>query len=131
MAAEHVLCDEHTEEVHLCDLGVAGNPLTEERIERMLSELRERYDVVVLDTAPILGIAEGRVLAAAADRVLLLTHWKRTSVRAVEATIDMLLEAGAKVTGMALTQVNIKRYASTGDGDVYAYSKKFRGYYTN
>lgn len=107
------------------------NPLTEERIERMLTELRDKYDVVVLDTAPILGIAEGRVLAAAADRVLLLTHWKKTSVRAVEAVIDMLLEAGAKVTGMALTQVNIKRYASTGDGDVYAYSKKFRGYYTN
>lgn len=107
------------------------NPMTEERIERMLTELRDRYDVVVLDTAPILGIADGRVLAAAADRVLLLTHWKKTSVRAVEAVIDMLLEAGAKVTGMALTQVNIKRYASTGDGDVYAYSKKFRGYYTN
>ena len=88
-------------------------------------------EVIVLDTAPILGIAEGRVLAAAADRVLLLTHWKKTSVRAIEAVIDMLLEAGAKVTGMALTQVNIKKYASTGDGDVYAYSKKFRGYYTN
>ncbi|MEM7688749.1 MAG: polysaccharide biosynthesis tyrosine autokinase [Pseudomonadota bacterium] len=107
------------------------NPLTEDRIARMLDELRDRYDVVVLDTAPILGIAEGRVLAAAADRVLLLTHWKKTSMRAVEAVIDMLLESGAKVTGMALTQVNIKRYASTGDGDVYAYSKKFRGYYTN
>ena len=107
------------------------NPLTEDRIDRMLNELREKYDVVVLDTAPILGIAEGRVLAAAADRVLLLTHWKKTSVRAIEAVIDMLLEAGAKVTGMALTQVNIIRYASTGDGDVYAYSKKFRGYYTN
>ena len=107
------------------------NPFTEERIERMLTELREDYEVIVLDTAPILGIAEGRVLAAAADRVLLLTHWKKTSVRAVEAVIDMLLEAGAKVTGMALTQVNIKKYASTGDGDVYAYSKKFRGYYTN
>lgn len=112
-------------------VGSPQNPLTEERIEKMLTELRERYDVVVLDTAPILGIAEGRVLAAAADRVLLLTHWKKTSVRAVEAVIDMLIESGAKVTGMALTQVNIKKYASTGDGDVYAYSKKFRGYYTN
>ena len=107
------------------------NPLTASRIERMLDELRETYDVVVVDTAPILGVAEGRIIATAADRVLLITQWKKTSVRAVEAVVDMLLESGAKITGLALSQVNIRKYASTGDGDVYAYAKKFRGYYSN
>lgn len=109
----------------------ARNPLTSERVEKMLVELRANYDVTIIDTAPILGVAEGRILAAAADRVLLITHWRRTSIRAVEATVDMMLDAGAKITGLAMTQVNIKKYASTGDGDVYAYAKKFRGYYTN
>ncbi len=52
-------------------------------------------------------------------------------MRAVEAAIGMLIDAKAKVTGLALSQVNIKQYASTGDGDVYAYTKKFRGYYQN
>ncbi len=109
----------------------SGNPLTEVKIRDMINELRSRYDVVVVDTAPILAIAEGRVIAAAVDRVLLVTQWKKTSVRAVEAVVDMLLEAGAKITGLALSQVNIKKFASTGDGDVYAYTKKFRGYYVN
>lgn len=109
----------------------SGNPMTEQKIREMITELRNRYDVVVVDTAPILAIAEGRVIAAAVDRVLLVTQWKKTSVRAVEAVIDMLLEAGAKITGLALSQVNIKKFASTGDGDVYAYTKKFRGYYVN
>lgn len=112
-------------------LDAARNPMTIERVNEMLGELRELYDVAIVDTAPILGVAEGRILAMAADRVLLITHWRKTSVRAVEATIDMLLDAGAKITGMALTQVDIRKYASTGDGDVYAYAKKFRGYYTN
>lgn len=109
----------------------AHNPLNEERVKKMYNELREKYDVIIVDTAPILGVAEGRLLATCADRVLLITQWKKTSLRAVEAVVDMLTDAKAKVTGLALTQVNIKKYASTGDGDVYAYTKKFRGYYQN
>lgn len=109
----------------------ARNPLTEARIQKMFAELRDRYDIVIVDTAPILGVAEGRILATAADRVLFVTKWKTTSVRAAEAAIGMLIDAKAKVTGLALSQVNIRKYASTGDGDVYAYTKKFRGYYQN
>lgn len=112
-------------------LADSTNPLTEARVERMFAELRQTYDVIIVDTAPILGVAEGRILATAADRVLVITQWKKTSIRAVEAVADMLIDSGAKITGLALSQVNIRKYASTGDGDVYAYAKKFRGYYTN
>ncbi len=111
--------------------GGAHSPLTIHRIDALYAEMRDRYDVVIIDTAPILGVAEGRILAAAADRVLMITQWKKTSLRAVEAAAEMLLQAKAKITGLALTQVNIRKYASTGDGDVYAYSNKFRGYYQN
>lgn len=107
------------------------NPLREETVEKMLAELRATYEVIIIDTAPVLGVAESRLLATSADRVLVITHWRKTSIRAIEAVVDMLIDSGAKVTGLALSQVNIKKYASTGDGDVYAYAKKFRGYYTN
>ncbi|WP_137680689.1 GumC family protein [Aurantiacibacter suaedae] len=107
------------------------NPLRDHTVEKMLAELRAIYDVVIIDTAPVLGVAESRLLASTADRVLVITHWRKTSIRAIEAVVDMLIDSGAKVTGLALSQVNIKKYASTGDGDVYAYAKKFRGYYTN
>ena len=114
---------------------VRDNPpnvaITEERVEAMLEELREAYDVVIVDTAPVLGVAESRIWTTAADRILLLAQWKKTSVRAVDAASGMLIEAGGKVTGLALTQVNIRKYASTGDGDVYGYTKKFRGYYSD
>lgn len=105
--------------------------ITEKVANKLFEDLRERYEIIIVDTAPLLGVAEGRIIAACVDRVLLVTRWKKTSMRAVEAVIDMLTDAGAKVTGLALSQVNIKQYASTGDGDVYAYTKKFRGYYQN
>lgn len=112
-------------------IGAQPLQLTQERIERMFNELKDRYDAVIVDTAPLLGVAEGRIIASCADRVLVVTHWKKTSARAVEAAVDMLTDAKAKVTGLSLTQVDIRRYASTGEGDVYAYTKKFRGYYQN
>jgi Mrp family chromosome partitioning ATPase len=109
----------------------ARDPLTPNNMMRLLSELRRQFDVVILDTAPVLGVADARAVAASADRVLLISRWAQTSVSAVESTIDILLDAGAKISGMALTQVDISRHASTGQGDSYGYQKKFRGYYTN
>lgn len=104
--------------------------VTQERVERLLDLVRQEYDVAIIDTAPMLGVAESRIWTNCADRILLLAQWKKTSVRAVDAAASMLIEAGGKVTGMAVTQVDIRKYASTGDGDVYGYAKKFRGYYT-
>lgn len=107
------------------------NPLVERNIERMLNELKEQYEVIIIDTAPILGVAESRLLARMADRVLALCEWRKTSVGAIQAVIEVLRNTGATVSGVALTQVDIRKYASTGDGDVYGYTKKFRGYYVD
>ncbi|MDB5690304.1 MAG: protein-tyrosine kinase [Sphingomonas bacterium] len=109
----------------------ARDPLTSEALEAMLAELKQRFKVILFDTAPILGVADTRAVAAQVDRVLLINRWRRTSLRASEAAIDILLDVGAKLSGVALTQVDVTRYASTGHNDVYGYQKKFQGYYVN
>ncbi|MDB5719052.1 MAG: Non-specific protein-tyrosine kinase, partial [Sphingomonas bacterium] len=109
----------------------ALDPLGSESLARMISELRQRFQVIIFDTAPILGVADSRSVAAAVDRVLVITRWRHTSFRAVEAAIDILLDVGARISGLALTQVDITRYASTGHNDASGYQKKFQGYYVN
>ncbi|MBY8829741.1 GumC family protein [Hephaestia mangrovi] len=109
----------------------ARDPLTPSNLVRLLAELRTRFEVIILDTAPVLGVADARAVAASADRVLVVAHWRKTSRAAVEAAIDTLLNAEAKISGVALSQVDIRRYASTGEADAYGYQKKFKGYYTN
>lgn len=111
--------------------GLAQDPLTTENIERLIEDLRRRFQVIVIDTAPLLGLADARIVASAADRVLLINRWKTTSIRAAEAATDILISAGARISGVALTQVDIRSYASTGYTDTYSYHKQFRGYYTN
>ena len=100
-------------------------------IETVLAELKKSFDVVILDTAPVLGIAESRTVAAAADATIMLARWRSTSMKAADAAVEMLLASNARLRGVALTMVDIRRYASTGYQDVYSYHKKFKGYYQN
>ena len=105
--------------------------LAAELIEPFFAKLRARFDYVVIDTAPVLGIADARSVASQADAVILLTRWGQTSLRAADTALDLLLAAQAKVIGVALTMVDIRKYASTGYEDLYGYHKKFKGYYVN
>ena len=51
---------------------------TRERMPRLLRELRKRYDCVVVDGPPLLGITEARLLASLADKVLFVVKWGDT-----------------------------------------------------
>ncbi|KAB7648042.1 AAA family ATPase [Polymorphobacter fuscus] len=97
----------------------------------LLAALRARFEYVVMDTPPVIGLADARIVAAHADTVMLLARWQKTSLRTVDTALDMLIAADAKVAGVALTLVDIRKYASTGHEDIYSYYGKFKGYYTN
>jgi polysaccharide biosynthesis transport protein len=79
----------------------------------------------------VIGLADARVVACHADTVLVLARWRNSSMRTIDTAIDMLIAADAKIAGLALTLVDIRKYASTGHEDVYSYHGKFKGYYTN
>ena len=103
---------------------------SEENVQNLLNELLRTYQFVIIDTAPVLGVADSLIWSKMADRVILLAHWKQTPARAVEAAASMLVSAKAKLAGLALTQVDITKYGSAENTDVYGYAKKFRGYYS-
>ncbi|WCT72531.1 polysaccharide biosynthesis tyrosine autokinase [Sphingomonas naphthae] len=109
----------------------ANDPLTPENLQRLVAELKVKFDLVILDTAPLLGVADARAVASVADAVVMVTRWRKTSRNAAEAAIELLADAGAKVAGMALTMVDIRKYASTGQTDSYGYHKRFSSYYRN
>jgi len=126
------LCiDEHSG-LHVLGIsedGAMGELGAPHLFERLLQSARLEYDVIVIDTAPILGVADARQICSMADSVLLLSRWRETPAKAVEAAIDILEDSGAALAGIALTQVDIRRYASTGESDVFAYTQKFSEYY--
>jgi polysaccharide biosynthesis transport protein len=107
-----------------------GNPitlLTSKRLTAVLREARERYDYVIIDTPPILGLPDVKALSPAADAILFVVQWDRTMRDAAAAAVKQLTDAAAKVCGVVLNQVDMKKHASYtyGDGAQYyhQYSK--------
>lgn len=102
-----------------------SNPETDE----VLRELARQFDYVILDAPPILGVADGRILAAKADRVVHLVQWNKTPLRAAQSAVDILHECGANLAGVLLSRVNVKGQARYGYGDASDYYGYFKNYY--
>jgi len=98
-------------------------------MDRLLVELRARYDIVLLDTAPVIPVSDTRILAPKADVVVFLVQWRRVPRKAVEAAFAMLNSVGADIAGVALTLVDAREQAKYGYGDAGYYYRSYRKYY--
>lgn len=98
-------------------------------VDEVFKQLTETFDYVIMDSPPVLGVADARLLAARADQVLYVVRWSKTPRRAAQSGLDMLSECGANVTGVLLSRVNIKQQSAYGYGDSSDYFQYFRDYY--
>lgn len=97
--------------------------------DALLRELAEQYDYVILDTPPILGVADARILASKVDKVLYVVRWNKTPRRTAQSAIDILNESGADIAGAVLSRVDIKAQARFGFKDQSDYFHEYRNYY--
>jgi Mrp family chromosome partitioning ATPase len=92
-----------------------GNPvdiLGSDAMERLIKEARGAYDLVVLDSAPLLPVNDTRTLARHADASLLAVRWERTPRDAVRNAARVLSEAHAFIPGVVMTRADTKRFHS-------------------
>jgi len=86
-------------------------------LPRLFHELRNSYDCVVIDTPPLLAVAETRLLATLADRVLLTVKWRSTRRDVARDAANLLRDPailGEKCSILVravLTQVDSRKYA--------------------
>lgn len=112
--------------------GPADNPaelICSTAMRNLLKEARGSYDLVFIDSPPVMVGPEAWMLANFVDATILFVRWRWTSRRAVRAASDKLMRTGAKISGVVLTMVDIdrvSRYSAT-DGELY--SKIMRKYY--
>jgi capsular exopolysaccharide synthesis family protein len=77
-----------------------------EDMSRLLADLRGSFDLIVLDCAPVLAVAETRVAVAKADCAVMVTRWQKSPLRAVRSALQQLHDAGANIRGIALNGVD-------------------------
>ena len=94
-----------------------------EKIRAMIDELKQRYDLVLIDSPPVLGISDGSIIARETDYVILVIQHRRypreISLRAKRA----IEEVHGNCVGMVLNAVAVK------SDDSYYYYSNYGNYY--
>jgi polysaccharide biosynthesis transport protein len=75
------------------------------RLAELLDEFGKHYDLVILDSPPLLGFAECLQMATAADGVVIVTRAGETKRRGVSAVVSTLVRLRANLLGVVLNQV--------------------------
>jgi capsular exopolysaccharide synthesis family protein len=99
-------------------------------MQNLVDQLRERFDFVVLDTAPLLAIADSRAIASMADVALVALRWRKTPAPAVQLALDQLSMADARIGGIVMTMVDVKAQRRAGAGDELRYYERYAQYYS-
>lgn len=104
------------------------NLFGEHAMDALMRDLRGRYEHIVLDLPPLLGLADGRFLAILADATIVVVKWNDTSRGAVSSAINFLRTDGSRPVGIMLSMVDP---ASASAGALNYYSNKYSDYYQN
>jgi succinoglycan biosynthesis transport protein ExoP len=80
-----------------------------ERIVDVLDHLRHRYELIIIDSPPLVPLVDGRALAELADRIILALAWDQTPGEVLAHTIDLLAPVHDRILGTVLTRVDLSR----------------------
>ncbi|WP_197018415.1 GumC family protein [Sphingomonas sp. URHD0057] len=103
---------------------VPPNPadlLSTGRIRKIVAEASERFDIVIIDGPPTIGLADAPLLAAAAGNLLFVVESGKTRTRAAIEALNRLEATGTHVLGATLTK-------SSARGGTYGYGSYGYGY---
>jgi len=89
-------------------------------MEKLLGELRDRYDSIVIDSPPMLAVTDASVLGKKTDGVILVVRAERTEKDAINLAIQQLHHVGSRILGVVVNDAKP-------DGPYYAYYRKYYG----
>ncbi len=87
---------------------------TSSQMRRQLMKLAEQYDLVILDSPPVLAVSDTRILAQLVDGTLFAVRWYDTKREAAGMGLRQIVTSGGAVMGTVLSMVVPKKYARYG-----------------
>ena len=81
--------------------------LASEAMRSMLINAAGRYDYILIDSPPILSVTDGVILARDSDAVVLVVRYGKSSKHIIRRARDLLIRAGAPITGIVLNAVDL------------------------
>lgn len=107
---------------------VPRNPaelLLSDRLTRVMTELSSQYDIVLVDTAPVLAAADAGIIAPLAGTVFLVARASVTKMGELTESIKLLAQSNVVPTGVLFNALNLK-HARYGYGSKYGAYRAYR-----
>lgn len=110
----------------------AADIFSSEKFKEFLKRLRGMYDIIIIDTPPVLVVPDARVIGQYTDAIIFTTAWDRTTKAQVREAMRQFATANLRVSGLVLGQIDPKGMKRYGYGGKYgAYSAYGSGYYNS
>ena len=96
--------------------------LTSQRMALTLHYCAKKYDLVLIDSPPVMGISDGPLLSRQSDATLLVISAKQVTRKAAKTALARLKAAGGHVVGAAFTKFEVTKLD-------YNYAYRYMNYY--
>lgn len=98
--------------------------LTSDRLRAILNEASSKFDVVILDGPPVMGLADAPLLATAASGTILVIEAGETGHQMALTALKRVESGGARVLGVVLTKFSHGGGLGGDYGYTYSYGNK-------
>ena len=103
---------------------VSPDLLSRNQLPELIEVLRSHFDRIIVDTPPLLGLADSLLISKAVDGIIFVIRSDQTTQRDVATASEILHQSGAQVYGFVLNCVNLKRLEN-----YYYYGTYYSRYY--
>jgi tyrosine-protein kinase Etk/Wzc len=104
--------------------------LGSKRMKEFIAQMKERYDLILFDTPPILAVTDAAILATEADGVVLVAAAGQTQMPGLERVAEFLTGIGVKLLGVVLNKFDARHaYGAYSSSYQYGYYGYESGYY--
>ena len=93
------------------------------RMQGLINEVSRRFDIVLIDSPPVLGVSDASLLVSRADATLLVLQPRKMPIKALLRTKTLIQNAGGQIMGLVMNNVDI-----SGDTQ-YQYYTTYYSYY--
>jgi len=102
------------------------------RMEEIVAMLKSIYDLIIIDTPPVMAVADARIIGRIVDKTLFVVRWDKTPRKVARAAVEQLHRAKVDIAGVVLQQVDLDRYGRMGYGDsgYYYHYGRYGKYYS-
>jgi len=98
--------------------------LASTKMQDVINLLTKHFDMVILDSPPLLAVTDALILAKSVDGVILVIDPKKTKRGAIQQAVEQLKRLDARLLGIVLNNIKVKRSSYYYNREYY-YSKHY------